>query len=401
LDPARDWYNVAPVAHPCSLASLVPHSRYFAAEAVSLDLDEPLLISRFAYIRHETDLVLHSPLGLAHLILESADALVVYHRLCKGASAAELIATLAGRASEADVLELLRMMIVCRIVERVPPAGAAEDARARALRMWEFHDLLMQAESRFGRSLRGIGGDHRFLNQIEAPPAVKPISWPGARIPLHVPPPDAPFARVTLEQALATRKSASAQGVEPISLIEVGEFLYRTARILSLSDVPWPREFPHGGAYTRRAYPCGGARYEQELYLSVDRCSGLDRGFYYYDALDHQLVEVTKPTRQLEQLLQFSTMASGGTRAQILVTIASRFQRTSWKYRGLAFALQLKNAGVLLAHMYLVAAGMGLASRALGVSDSDLFSRLAGLEYVEESSIAEFQLGSRFVDPAG
>jgi len=385
--------------HHGSLASLVPHSRYFVAEDVSIALDEPFVISRFAYIRHETDLVLSSPLGHAHLILKSADALVVYHRLCKGASAIAVIGELAGRATEGDVLELMRMMIQCRIVERVPPTGEVEEGRA--LRMWEFHDLLMQAESRFGRSLARVGGDHRFLNKLAAPPAVKPIPWPGRRIPLHVPLPDAPFSRVSLEQALATRRSASQQGAEPISLAELGEFFYRTARILSLTDAPWPREYPHGGEYTRRAYPCGGARYEQELYIAVDRCSGLDRGLYYYDALDHQLVEVAGPTRELEQLLMMSTMASGGCRTQVLVTIASRFQRTSWKYRGLAFALQLKNAGVLLAHMYLVATGMGLASRALGAGDSDLFSRLAGLDYLEESSIGEFQLGNRFVDSAG
>lgn len=388
------------MAHHCSLASLVPHSRYFAPGDITVAPEEQFQISRFAYIRHETDLVLSSPLGHAHLILTSADALVVYHRLCKGASAAELIEVLAGRVSEAEVLELLRMMIACQIVDR-PAALPPENAHSRALQMWEFHDLLMQAESRFGRSLARVGGDHRFLDKLAAPPAVKPIPWPGRRIPLYVPPPDAPFHRVSLEQALATRRSAREQGAEPISLAEVGEFFYRTARILSLTDATWPREYPHGGEYTRRAYPCGGSRYEQELYIAVDRCSGLDRGLYYYDALDHQLVEVAGPTRDLEQLLMMSTMASGGCRTQTLVTIAARFQRTGWKYRGLAFALQLKNAGVLLAHMYLVAAGLGLVSCGLGAGDSDLFARLAGLEYLEESSICEFQLGSRLVDPAG
>ncbi len=370
----------------------MPHSRYFASgepDHISVAADERFQISRFAYIRHETNLVLSSPLGHAHLILTSADALVVYHRLCTGASAAELVDVLAGRVSEAEVLELLRMMIACRLVDR------PENAPSPALQMWEFHDLLMQAESRFGRSLARVGGDHRFVDKLAAPPAVKPIPWPGRRIPLHVPPPDAPFSQVSLEHALATRKSSREQGAEPISLAEVGEFFYRTARILSLTDAPWPREYPHGGEYTRRAYPCGGSRYEQELYIAVDRCAGLDRGLYYYDALDHQLVEVAGPTSDLVQLLMMSTMASGGCRTQTLVIIASRFQRTAWKYRGLAFALQLKNAGVLLAHMYLVATGLGLASCALGAGDSDLFARLAGLEYLEESSICEFQLGSR------
>lgn len=370
----------------------MPHSRYFAPGEITVAPEERFQISRFAYIRHETDLVLSSPLGHAHLILASADALVVFHRLCKGASAVDLVEVLAGRVSEDEILELLRMMIACQVVDR---------PHSPALEMWEFHDLLMQAESRFGRSLARVGGDHRFLDKLPAPPAVKPIPWPGRRIPLHVPPPDAPFSRVSLDQALATRRSAREQGAEPISLEQIGEFFYRTARILSRSDAPWPREYPHGGEYTRRAYPCGGSRYEQELYIAVDRCSGLDRGLYYYDALDHQLVEVSGPTRGLEALLMMSTMASGGCRSQTLVIVASRFQRTAWKYRGLAFALQLKNAGVLLAHMYLVAAGLGLASCGLGTGDSDLFARLAGLEYLEESSICEFQLGSRVVDSAG
>jgi len=84
----------------------------------------------------------------------------VYHGL-QSASAAELIADAGGQGVRGRCLGLLRMMIVCRIVERVPPAARPRMRGLVALRMWEFHDLLMQAESRFGRSLRGIGGDHR------------------------------------------------------------------------------------------------------------------------------------------------------------------------------------------------------------------------------------------------
>jgi len=43
-------------------------------------------------------------------------------------------------------------------------------------------------------------------------------------------------------------------------------------------------------------------RYEQSCTSPSIGVPGSTRGFYYYDALDHQLVEVTKPTRELEQL---------------------------------------------------------------------------------------------------
>ena len=39
--------------------------------------------------------------------------------------------------------------------------------------------------------------------------------------------------------------------------------------------------------YATRPYPSAGASYELELYLAVDHCDGLDRGFYHHDAGTH------------------------------------------------------------------------------------------------------------------
>jgi SagB-type dehydrogenase family enzyme len=386
----------------CSLATLVPHSRYFEDVEVAFGPDEIFRTSRFAFIRHETELVLSSPRAYAHLVLASSEALLLYHRLCQGASAARLTTELEGKIPQTEIVAFLRLAIACRIVERVQQeSGLKEEDRAIPLRQWEFHDLLLQAESRMGRCSRMIGGTHRFSRELEQPPAVKERPWRDTIIPLRTPAADDPFRQVTLEQALAARKTSREQGESPITLGQLGDFLHRTARILSLENGRWPREYPYGGDFTRRPYPNGGARYELELYVTVDRCDGLARGFYHHDPLHHRLALVAEPNPDMEQQLVFSALASGGCHTQILLTVASRFARSSWKYQGMALALQLKNVGVLLAHFYLVAAGMGLASCALGVGDSDLFSRLAGLDYLEESSIGEFQLGSRSTDERG
>jgi SagB-type dehydrogenase family enzyme len=61
----------------------------------------------------------------------------------------------------------------------------------------------------------------------------------------------------------------------------------------------------------------------------------------------------------------------------------------------MAYALVLKHVGVLCQTMYLVATAMGLAPCALGTGDSDLFAYATGLDYVAESSVGEFALGSR------
>jgi len=45
--------------------------------------------------------------------------------------------------------------------------------------------------------------------------------------------------------------------------------------------------------------------------------------------------------------------------------------------------------------MYLVATAMDLAPCALGGGDSDLFTKVAGTDYLQESSVGEFMLGRK------
>jgi SagB-type dehydrogenase family enzyme len=78
-----------------------------------------------------------------------------------------------------------------------------------------------------------------------------------------------------------------------------------------------------------------------------------------------------------------------------LLVITARFQRVTWKYQSMAYALVLKHVGVLYQTMYLAGTAMGLATCALGGGDSDLFAEAAGLDYYAESSVGEFIIGQR------
>ncbi|MEQ9233033.1 MAG: SagB family peptide dehydrogenase [Coleofasciculus sp. E2-BRE-01] len=135
--------------------------------------------------------------------------------------------------------------------------------------------------------------------------------------------------------------------------------------------------------------------YELEIYPVVRRCEGIKPGLYHYDPLNHQLAQIDAAEADIQALLKDAHQSSGEQGVpQVLLVISARFGRLFRKYRALAYALVLKHVGVLYQNLYLVATNMGLAPCALGAGDSDAFAKATGLDYVVESSVGEFMLGS-------
>jgi SagB-type dehydrogenase family enzyme len=193
-----------------------------------------------------------------------------------------------------------------------------------------------------------------------------------------------------LTAVLEERTSIRDYGENPITAAQLGEFLYRVARVKEVYS-----EEKIGG-YTKRPYPNAGASYEIEWYLTIEQCECLAPGFYWYNPLNHTLSFIHEANKETKQMLfNANQLMERSDRPQVLITLAARFQRVSWKYQSLAYSLILKDVGVLYATMYLVATAMHLAPCALGAGDSDLFTRLSGTDYLKETSVGEFMLGSR------
>jgi SagB-type dehydrogenase family enzyme len=193
---------------------------------------------------------------------------------------------------------------------------------------------------------------------------------------------------------LEARRSIRQYGDPPITARQLGEFLYRVARVRRLLP-PDPAAGGRPYAVSSRPYPSGGATYDLELYVTANTCLDLPAGLYHYEPLGHQLERLTERTAEVEALLRDAQASAGlAEPPQVLITLASRFQRLSWKYAAMAYATTLKNVGVLYQTMYLAATAMGLAPCALGGGNADLFARAAGTDYYAESSVGEFMLGS-------
>jgi SagB-type dehydrogenase family enzyme len=78
---------------------------------------------------------------------------------------------------------------------------------------------------------------------------------------------------------------------------------------------------------------------------------------------------------------------------QILITMAARFGRVSWKYSAIAYSLILKDVGVLTQTFYMMATEMGLGGCAIGSININLFARMTGIAFYVEGPVGQFAIG--------
>jgi SagB-type dehydrogenase family enzyme len=357
-----------------------------------LDNDDMLVLSRFAYIRRRGD----------EMVLESPRAGALF-RICNPNIAAGLVALSVPqplkrlrRGENFPGVALLALLLDAGILFKVADAddlGLRPTEGDASLVLWDFHDLLFHARSTEGRHANPVGGTYPYTNTIAPLPAVR-ASWPGQKIDLRAAlsgAKPAPFADL-----LRRRHSVrSFDARKPITLGELSRFLDGSARVLSHwtggtdpdSDIP-------DVAYTMRPYPSAGACHELELYVAVDACDGLASGFYHYDADAHALSPIKVEPRDLDALFAGAELATGAAaRPQILITITARFGRVSWKYSSLAYALILKDVGVLTQTLYLMATEMALGGCAIGSVNIEQFAKMTGIDWHVESPVGQFMLG--------
>ncbi|AFZ08009.1 SagB-type dehydrogenase domain protein [Oscillatoria nigro-viridis PCC 7112] len=384
----RGWLSYAVLP----LAVAIP-----MVDSAELNLTEPywtqthLTLSRFAYQHsHEGAMVLESPLSKFRIKLLDWRASAILAQLAQPQSLATL--TPPPYLGPETAYQFLNLLWAAGFL--------TADPEPPSLQLWEFHNLLFHSRSRLGR--HDYPPQDINIKQWSDFPVVKsPMSH--QIVPLPRPNLGALKCNdATLTQAIETRKSIREYDeTNPITIEQLSELLYRTARVKEILQTEewfgenWRQILGFDAAIEygelgSRPYPGGGAMYELEIYPVVRRCRVLDAGLYHYDSLNHQLERIAES----EDVFALQPYIYYKPQPQVLLVITARFGRLFRKYRSVAYSLVLKHVGALQQNLYLVATNMGLAPCALGSGDSDGFGQAAGLDYVEESAVGEFMLGS-------
>ena len=360
-----------------------------------LDEADMLALSRFAYMRRRgNDMILESPLAAA------------LFRICNPKKIAVALALLSTpqpikqlrQQDDSPGHELLALLVDCRIVFKIDSArgdGLRTGEGDDNLVLWDFHDLLFHARSTLGRHANPVGGLCPYAGLIAPLPPVRP-AWTGKKIELGNISPAVSEEISAVTKVLRDRHSTRIfDDQRPITLSELARLLENVARIRARWESTL--DFTDGGpvvSFASRPYPSGGASYPLELYLAVNKCDGLASGFYHYDADIHALVPIDARKEELEAHVAGAALAMGSHVApQILITIAARFGRVSWKYSSIAYALILKDVGVLMQTLYVVLTDLGLGGCAIGTADISLFANMTGLEFHVEGPVGQFALG--------
>jgi SagB-type dehydrogenase family enzyme len=372
------------------LARLVPLGRGLPSRPRRLDDDALLKLSRHAIVRAEGG-VLVAQAPRSHFQVElSPPTMELVARLADWTPAKQLLADVTGLQEEA-LVQVLGLCVQAELLATRGPEEEDPEEATLAQGQWSLPDLWQHARSRGTGLSTGFGGTYRFRDRFAALPAV-PEPGPGVRVDLPVP----SFTEIAAKdpsftEVLEQRRSIREHDADsPITLAQLGELLFRTARVRAVM------ESPDGQDVLDTPTPGGGAVHEIEIYPMVTDCAGLAPGLWHYRSGDHALELVAEPGPATAALV-------AGARAtclmdadpQVVLILAARFGRAAWKYESMSYALTLKHVGVHYQTFYLVGTAMGLGVCGLGAGDAGDFALASGLDYYETGSVGELVVGSR------
>ena len=383
-----------------SVVPLTPQSRF---RPMPLPRDTQVRLSTFAELRTDgREFRLESPLALHRVVLHQPEAVGLIGSLGRPVTVAESAS--AWPALEPVAADVLAYLAAVGMVVPADGGGAREDvppvfAEDAELAGWSSLDLMFHTRSTVGRHDNPLGATYPLGREGSPEPVVMPRRAEPA-IPLHRPRwEDLSATDPPLAVAMEGRRSTRRYGTDPVTAEELGDLLYRTARVRALITPPDAGSAPAWPATTDprisdRPYPGGGACYELELYVTVGQCAGIPPGIYHYDPLDHRLEPVNADRTMTAALLaEASRMAELDEQAPLLITITARFRRISWKYEGIAYATVLKDVGALFQSLYLVCTAMRLAPCALGCVHVQATASAFGTDWRLEPSVGQFVIG--------
>jgi len=188
-----------------------------------------------------------------------------------------------------------------------------------------------------------------------------------------------PYKSLTIEQAIANRRSQRDFSGQAMPLAELSHLLLYSSGITDKR-------------YGLRAAPSAGATYPIEVYAFVNNVEALSKGIYHYLIPSHELELMHEG--DLSHDLSNAALGEKMIRhANVVLALSAVFQRTQRRYRERAQRYIFFEAGHIAQNTYLVATSMGLGACAIGAFYDDEVNRLLGLNIRDKSALYLIAVG--------
>jgi SagB-type dehydrogenase family enzyme len=197
------------------------------------------------------------------------------------------------------------------------------------------------------------------LAQTSAAPPAAPAS---ARI-VALPTPDL-AGKVTLEQAIAQRRSVREYAPGALTLAEVTQLMWVAQGITS----------PDG----KRATPSARAVYPLQVWLVANEVTGLPAGIYRYEPKEHALALVAAGP-QRDSVAAAARGQAAIQHAAAVVAVIGDSALAATKFRGNADRWLGMEAGFVVQDVYLEATALGLGTVMVGGFDETAVRRALGV----------------------
>lgn len=170
---------------------------------------------------------------------------------------------------------------------------------------------------------------------------------------------------LSLEQALARRRSVRDFASDPLTLSQVGQLLWAAQ---GDSD-------PAGG---RRTAPSAGGLYPLEVHAAVRRVAALPAGVYRYLPGSHSLERV-RAGSVAEPLADAALSQTAVAQAPLTLAVSAVFSRTTGKYGERGRRYVVLEAGHAAQNVCLQAVALGLGTVTIGAFSDESAARVLGL----------------------
>ena len=193
--------------------------------------------------------------------------------------------------------------------------------------------------------------------------------------------PEPTLRGMSVEEALASRRSVRSYSADSLSLLELSQLLFAAQGVTGAR-----------GKVGLRTAPSAGATYPMETYVFVNRIGGLEPGVYHYLPQDHA-IELLKTGAYGDSLSEACLGQSMPREAALSVVIAAVPTRTTASYGARGIRYIHMEAGHISQNICLEATSLGMGAVPIGAFDDEHVNRLVGADGEHEISLYVNSIG--------